>query len=523
MTYTISNSTLTLSRRALMVGVLALGAAYLPHTMACAAEQNVFTLGKAGDPDNIDPAVTGTNNSFTVTYPAYERLVKYKGSASDMIGELAESWEASPDAKVWTFKIAKGHKFADGTPVTNEAVKFSIERVVKVEKSQSKQFTQINNIELVDGDSIRFTLENPSATFLSLLAGSGASIVNPAVMQHETAGDMGQAYLADHTMGSGAYQVTSWEKGQQIVMEPNQHYPGTPALKKVVIRIIKDATARRLQLEKGDLDLVEDLPSDQLESLASVKDVAIVDEPGFFVTYLYLNNKSAPLDKVKVRQAISYAMDYQGIIDGVLHGKAKQMRGAVPSGMWSHDETVKQYTYDPEKAKALLEEAGVSNAKLGFLYAKTDPNWEVTGLVLQQALAPLGIALEMQENDYPTMRDKIDKGNFDIAIGNWSPDLADPSEFVKWWFDSKYQGLSGNRAFYSNPAVDKMIRDADVISDQAAREEAYKKVQAIAAEEAPYVMLFQRNFQVAMRKNVEGYVYNPMLLQMYNFADMKKN
>lgn len=512
-----------LSRRALLIGTLALSAAYLPHQTAFAAELGVFTLGKAGDPDNIDPAVTGTNNSFTVTYPAYERLMKYNGSTSDMVGELAASWEASPDAKVWTFKIAKGHKFADGTPVTNEAIKFSIERVVKAGKSQSKQFTQVTNIELVDADTIRFTLENPSATFLSLLAGSGASIVNPAIMQHEVDGDLGQAYLADHTMGSGAYQVTSWEKGQQIVLEPNPHYAGESALKKVVIRIIKDASARRLQLEKGDLDLVEDLPSDQLESLAGAEGVTIVDEPGFFVTYLYLNNKSAPLDNVKVRQAISYAMDYQGIIDGVLHGKAKQMRGAVPSGMWSHDETVKQYNYDPEKAKTLLAEAGVTNAKLGYLYAKTDPNWEVTGLVLQQALEPLGITLEMQENDYPTMRDKIDKGNFDIAAGNWSPDLADPSEFLKWWFDSKYHGLSGNRAFYSNPEVDKLIRDADVISDQTAREEAYKKVQAITSEDAPYVMLFQRNFQFAMGKNVEGYVYNPMLLQMYNFADMKKN
>lgn len=518
-----TNSISSITRRTLLVGSLMLSAAFLPHQTAFASEAGVFTLGKAGDPDNIDPAVTGTNNSFTVTYPAYERLVKYSGSSTDLVGEVAESWEASPDAKVWTFKIAKGHKFADGTDVTAEAVKFSIERVVKVEKSQSKQFTQVTKIELVDADTIRFTLENPSATFLSLLAGSGASIVNPAVVQHEVNGDMGQAYLADHTMGSGAYQVASWEKGQQIVMEPNPHYIGKPALNKVVIRIIKDATARRLQLEKGDLDLVEDLPADQLDSLNGTEGVAIVDEPGFFVTYLYLNNKAPLLENVKVRQAISYAMDYQGIIDGVLHGKAKQMRGAVPSGMWSHDETLKQYSYDPAKAKALLEEAGVKEGKLGYLYAKTDPNWELTGLVLQQALQPLGITLEMQENDYPTMREKIDKGNFDIASGNWSPDLADPSEFVKWWFDSKYHGLSGNRAFYSNPEVDKLIRDADVISDQAAREEAYKKVQAIAAEEAPYVLLFQRNFQFAMRANVEGYVYNPMLVQMYNFADMKKN
>lgn len=519
---TLSREMTSLTRKALLAG-LVLAAAGLSHQTVLAAEPDVLMLGKAGDPDNIDPAVTGTNNSFTVTYPAYERLVKYNKGSSEMIGELAESWEASADARVWTFKIAKGHMFADGTPVTAEAIKFSFERTVKVGKGQSKQFTQITKIELPDADTIRFTLENPSATFLPLLAGSGSGIVNPAVMQHEVDGDFGQAYLADHTMGSGPYQVSSWEKGQQIVMEPNPHWKGDLGLKKVVIRIIKDASARRLQLEKGDLDLVEDLPGDQLAALEGVEGVKVADEPGFFVTYLYLNNGRAPLDNVKVRQAISYAMDYKGIIDGVLRGKARQMRGAVPYGMWSHDETLTQYSFDQDKAKALLAEAGIGKTNLSYLYAETDPNWEVTGLVLQQALAPLGITLEMQENDYPTMRDKIDKGNFDIAVGNWSPDLADPSEFVKWWFDSRYHGLSGNRAFYKNDQVDKLIRDADVIADQAAREKAYKEVQKIAAEEAPYVMLFQRNFQFGMRANVDGYVYNPMLLQVYNFADMKKN
>lgn len=509
--------------RGVVAAGLLLGAACLPQQAAMAAEQDVFMLGKAGDPDNIDPAVTVTNDSYTVTFAAYERLMKYNKGSSDTVGELAESWSASPDAKVWTFKIAKGHFFADGSPVTAEAIKFSFERTVKVGKGQSKNFTQITKIELVDADTMRFTLENPSATFLSLLAGSGSSIVDPAVMQHQVNGDLGQAYLADHTMGSGPYQVASWEKGQQLVMEPNPNWKGHLNFKKVVFRIIKDASARRLQLEKGDLDLVEGLPDDQVASLESDKGIKVIDEPGFLVTYLYLNNTRKPLDNVKVRQAISYAMDYQGIINGVLHGQAKQMRGAVPYGMWSHDDTVKQYSFDLDKAKALLGEAGVGKANLTFLYAQTDPNWETIGLVLQQSLASLGITLEMQENDYPTMRSKIDKGDFDIAVGNWSPDLADPSEFVKWWFDSRYQGLSGNRAFYKNDQVDNLIRGADVIADQAAREKAYKEVQKITAEEAPYVLLFQRNAKTVMRSDVEGYVYNPMLLQIYNFAEMKKD
>ncbi len=511
------------STASLFAASLLLGAAFIAQPAALASEQTVFMLGKAGDPDNIDPAVTVTNDSFTVIFAAYERLVQYNKGSNEIVGALAESWKASPDARVWTFKIAKGHTFSDGTPVTPQAIKFSFERIVKVAKGQLKSFTQIKKIEIPDADTIQFTLENPSATFLSLLAGSGSSVVNPKVMEHEVNGDFGQAYLADHTMGSGAYQLTSWEKGQQIVLEPNPHWKGKLALKKIIMRIIKDSSARRLQLEKGDLDLVEDLPSDQLASLQGVSGVKVVDEPGFLVTYLYLNNTHKPLDNVKVRQAISYAMDYKGIIDGVLHGEARQMRGPVPYGMWSHDETLKQYSYDPAKAKQLLGEAGISKANLTYLYAKTDPNWETIGLVLQQTLAPLGITLDLQENDYPTMRGRIDKGDFDIAVGNWSPDLSDPSEFVKWWYDSRYHGLSGNRAFYTNAHVDQLIRSADVTADQTVREKAYKEVQKIVVHDAPYVLLFQHNFQFGMRDNVKGYVYNPMLLQIYNFADMKKD
>ena len=127
------------------------------------------------------------------------------------------------------------------------------------------------------------------------------------------------------------------------------------------------------------------------------------------------------------------------------------MRGDVPVGLWGHDDSVMQYTYDPAKAKALLAEAGVKDLELGYLYAKTDPNWENIGLVLQQNLAPLGIKVEMQENAYPTMRDKLNKGDFDIAVGNWTPDYADPSMFMNFWFDFEAARPAGQPRLLHQP------------------------------------------------------------------------
>jgi peptide/nickel transport system substrate-binding protein len=198
------------------------------------------------------------------------------------------------------------------------------------------------------------------------------------------------------------------------------------------------------------------------------------------------------------------------------------MRGPIPKGLWGHDDTVMQYSYDPQKAKDLLKEAGVSGLSLTYLYAKTDPAWEQIGLVLQQNLADIGVTVKLQDFAYPTMRDKLNTGDFDIAAGNWSPDYGDPSMFMNFWFDSKLKGLPGDRAFYSNPKVDDLIRKAASGTDQKEREALYQEAQKITVEEAPYILLFQRNYQFAMRDDVKGYVYNPMLVQIFNFDTMSK-
>ena len=498
----------------------------LVPSAARATDADTLVLGKSGDPDNLDPAVTVTNNSWTAVYPAYERLVKFKVESgkgtTDVEGDVATSWTASEDGKVWTFTLGDGHAFADGTPVDAAAVKFSFERVLKVGKGPADLYDQVQSVDAVDAHTVKFTLKSPFAPFLASLVDDAGSIVSPAVMSHESNGDLGQAYLADHTLGSGPYQVSSWEKGQQIVLEPNPHYAGKVGFKKVIIRIVEEASARRLQLEKGDLDIAEDIPIDQLKALEKVAGVKVVDEPSFFVTYLYLNNTRKPLDDAKVRQAISYAIDYKGIIAGILQGQGVQMRGPVPVGMWGHDEKAKQYELDLDKAKALMKEAGVKDVTLGFLYAKTDPNWEPLGLIVQQELAAIGITVKLQEFAYPTMREKLDKSDFDIAVGNWTPDYADPSMFMNFWFDSASHGLAGDRAFYTNAKVDDLIRKAKGLASQEERTKLYDEAQAIVMEEAPYVLLFQKNYQFAMRDNIKGYAYNPMLLQIWDFAAMSK-
>ncbi|BCM40676.1 ABC transporter substrate-binding protein [Escherichia coli] len=418
-----------------------------------AVPKDMLVIGKAADPQTLDPAVTIDNNDWTVTYPSYQRLVQYKTDgdkgSTDVEGDLASSWKASDDQKEWTFTLKDNAKFADGTPVTAEAVKLSFERLL--------------------------------------------------------------------------FMLKSWQKGQQLVLVPNPHYPGNkPNFKRVSVKIIGESASRRLQLSRGDIDIADALPVDQLNALKQENKVNVAEYPSLRVTYLYLNNSKAPLNQADLRRAISWSTDYQGMVNGILSGNGKQMRGPIPEGMWGYDATAMQYNHDETKAKAEWDKVTSKPTSLTFLYSDNDPNWEPIALATQSSLNKLGINVKLEKLANATMRDRVGKGDYDIAIGNWSPDFADPYMFMNYWFESDKKGLPGNRSFYENSEVDKLLRNALATTDQTQRTRDYQQAQKIVIDDAAYVYLFQKNYQLAMNKEVKGFVFNPMLEQVFNINTMSK-
>jgi peptide/nickel transport system substrate-binding protein len=281
-------------------------------------------------------------------------------------------------------------------------------------------------------------------------------------------------------------------------------------------------SARRLQLTSGDADIIEQIPLDQAGALGRDSTVVVESNPSMDVNYIYMNNRQPPLDDVRVRQAISYAVDYQGIVDGIMLGQAKQMRGAVPSGMWGHDPQGFQYSYDIDKAKALLTESGKSNIRLTYTFSQADPAWEPVGLALQASLAEIGIRLDLQAVADTTKRELVANGKYDLSPGAWTPDFADPYMFMNYWFDPDKMGGPGNRAFYDNKEVASLTREAGASVDEAKRKPLYIKAQALSTADAPYLYLMEKNDVFARRAVVQGFVYNPMLIQVYNFATMSK-
>ena len=237
------------------------------------------------------------------------------------------------------------------------------------------------------------------------------------------------------------------------------------------------------------------------------------------MTYLYLNNSKAPLNQVDLRRAVSWATDYQGMVKGILSGNGKQMRGPIPEGMWGFDATAMQYSFDEAKAKAALEKVKDKPASLTFLYSDNDPNWEPIALSTQASLGKIGINVKLEKLANATMRDRVGKGDYDIAIGNWSPDFADPYMFMNYWFESDKKGLPGNRSFYENKEVDSAAGRAENHGPGGTHQRLPAGAK-IVIDEAAYVYLFQKNYQLAMNKEVKGFTFNPMLEQVFNIATM---
>jgi peptide/nickel transport system substrate-binding protein len=494
------------------------------QSASAAVPQDTLMIGKPSDPQTLDPAVTIDNNDWAITYPAYQRLVTYKvedgKGSTEVQGELATSWSTSPDNLTWEFKLKAGNKFDDGTEVNAEAVKFSFDRVMKLKQGPSGAFPEDMEVSTVDPMTVRFTLKAPYAPFLSTLAHNGAAIVNPVVAKKP---EGAETYLSTHTAGSGAFKLVNWQKGQTLTMEQNSYYAGPkPTLNKVVVKIIGEASVRRLQLEHGDLDIIEDMPEDQLKALAKKSGIVVGDYPSLRVTMLYLNTQKAPMSNPDARRAIIESLDYNGIIQGILGGKAKPLNGPIPQGMWAYDEKLPALKQDLAKAKTDLAKVSPKVSNLTFMYSDKDPNWEPIGLTLQAGLQSIGVNLKMEKLANASMRERLGTGDFDVAIGSWSPDFADPYMFMNFFFDSKLKGLAGNRSMYENPAVDKLIRESATTNDMARRVELYQQAQKIVLNDSVYAYLYQKAYTLPMSAKVKGYVFNPMLEQVFNVGTITK-
>lgn len=499
-------------------------------SLHCGAEvpnPDTFMFATNEDIPTLDPAVSYENTGFRVMYVMYDRLVTYEGTSTDYQPMLAASWDISEDGKTYTFYLRDDAKFHDGTPVTAEDVRYSFVRLMAIEKGPSGLFSGIldeGGIEAIDDQTIKFTLLTNYPPFMTLLGMNCAAVVNADLVQsHEVDGDYGEAWLTENEAGSGSFILDSWKRGESLVMVANQEYwGGAPKLEKAVIRFITESATQRMMLETGELDTAEGIGREALEQMKDQEGIVVEEVPGMSIHYIAINASKEPLTDVLVRKALSQAIDFDAMIEGIYLNHSIRLNSAVPKGLLGHDDKVPYFEYDPASARQLLVEAGYADGfSLEFLVAEFD-TWVQVATVVQAQLAELNINVNISKYAWPTYLEKIMNGEHDLCMMGWSPDFADPDQNMFTFLHSSNFGAGWNFTFYKNEEIDDLLVQARNTVDREQRQELYSKISFIAYEEVPYLWVAQHNVRNVFRDWVKGYSVNPMMYWYIPFHKITK-
>ncbi len=479
---------------------------------------------------NIDDYVTNDPNrqyeytSQMLDQSAYDTLVTVEAPDFTKIQpKLATKWEIAKDGLTYTFTLRSGVKFSSGNPLTAADVRFTLRRLRHLKDNPSFFMDPVKDIEVVNDTTVKVILNAPDASFLAALAAVPTSIVDSkTVMAHngtdaEDAKDKDKAteWLNEHSAGSGPYILTSFKKNEEAVLERNQTYWGPkPYFAKIVFRHIKDGTTQREMVERGDADVAQDFDADIVAKIKPGPKIKLVEGLTMNQVYMAVNTNvevSKELGDKRVRQAISYAIDYDGIIKGLVRGAGERPPAMIPLGILGADKAMARKR-DVAKAKQLLADAGFPSGfgiKLNYWTAPLlgVPS-EPLAAKLQQDLAAAGIKVTLEPKERSVMISEYRGGKPQLMLASWSPDYLDPHP----WADAFYKkgGAAAKRVFYDNPRMSDLVHQADTEQDAKKREGLYKEITKLALEDVSFIMLIQPKNYAGLNPAIKGYAIHPI-------------
>ena len=488
--------------------------------------KDTLIVAVSRDIQNIDPTLTsGDISTWELLTNVYNWLIDYEvvetddgrliGDANSFVGGLAESWEWNEDGTKVTFQLREGLKFSNGDPLTAEAVKFTFDRLfdqkgVTVGNMAQAQVPDKHHIRMTGPLTIEITLDAANALLFGNMAQAGNSILNPNVVgPHMTDDDpAAHEWLKSNTTGTeqGPYRMESWDRGNQYVLVRNENFWGEPAkIERIIFKIIPDPSSRMAQLVSGAVDMAHQLPTIDIKALEDNPDITVHRNTSRYIGKLGMNNTVPPFDNVLVRQAVSYAIPYDTIINDVMNGYAVRLTSPVPEGTPTHVDDALKYTLDLEKAKALLDEAGFADGfettleiPIGNQAAKE------TAVFVQQSLGQIGVDVTIQELPGAAFFERIQKHELGFFFADFWISINNDAFYHLFW---KFQSDCCNYTDYQNERVDELIDTFTINTDADARAAASMEAQRIIIDEAPWVFLFQPQHIVAMRSNVKGYAF----------------
>lgn len=437
---------------------------------------------------------------------------------------LAKSWDISEDGKIYTFHLVKGIKFHDGTPFTSAAVKYAFETYYKKEAKKDG----IESIKLPDEYTVVFNLKKPNPIFLSNLA-VYKEILSPSAVKKALESGMKPEDIVGHVyIGTGPFKFKEWIKGQKVVFIKNEDYwQGEVKINEIVFKVIPDAQTRVIALEAGDVDLIGNDPFSEIspEDLPKLKersDIKVLKKEGMGICWFAFNTQKEPFNDLNVRRAVEYAIDVKKIVNTLYKGEVlPAKKGGVISPVFKYgNPNLRDYEYEPEKAKTLLSDAGWTDSdqdgilekegkpfSVTFVISSRLPEWRAMSEMIQSQLKNVGIDVNIQVFELNAVREKWKKGDYDMIT---LTSMGMPHDDPQWHFEFHYSEESMYRPVINDDELNVLIqRLKSVTGDE--RKEVYQKIQARIAELIPGIYMHNRVYFAAVSDKVQNFDISPPL------------
>lgn len=495
-----------LSRRDLLA--LAGGAALASTTgmsafaQTAAKKGGVLRLAAPANPSSLDPTTGGAGSDHTILWTMYDTLVEWDYDTLKPKPGLAK-W-SYPDPKTMVLDISKDIKFHDGTPLDAEAVKFNLERNRADQRSNIKaDLTSVESVEVTGPLQVTLKLKNPDTALPAILSDRAGMMVSPTNIKA----------LGNDTnrkpVGAGPWKFVSWADNQSIVLARNEHYwkPGRPYLDGIEFAIIPELATGLRSVVAGENDMAFSLPARLKPVIDRAKNLQTVTGPTLYCIQLYFNYGRAPLDNVKIRQAINFAIDRNAFVKATMNGLGEPATMTLPSTHWAYDKSVSTlYPHNPDKARKLLAEAGFKDGIDLTIGGYTDQDSVRRSEVLQAQLGQAGIRLKFTRGTIAEISAQFfaTEKKFDVLLSAWTG-RPDPSMTYALGFD---KGAYYNASREADPELVKLIQLSRESEDLKERAAVFAKIQRFTMENALSAPLAFQYELDALATKVKGYKPN---------------
>jgi peptide/nickel transport system substrate-binding protein len=449
-----------------------------------------------GDPDELNPLVSTSSFTFTVMENVYDTLVQ-PGDDLTMEPALATDWEVSDDLLTWTFTLREGVLFHDQSPLTAADVVASLEWIAE-NGANNWRIDMVEEFNVVDDLTVELVLARPAPNLLEQLGPfKGMAIAPAAALEADT--------LGDEPIGTGPFRFVDFTPADRVVLERNEDYWGEEVLLDgIEFRIIPDEGVKVTNLETGEVDWIDSVAPEQIAALEGRDDIVLGQVPGLDYHYMALNHAREPFDDVRVRRAIAFALDIDLITEAAQFDAATPNETAIPAtSFWYHEYA--PYGHDPDQARQLLDEAGVTDVTIDLMVTGEFPESVAAAQVIESMLGEVGISVEIRTEDFTTWLADQGDGNFDGWVLSWIGNI-DPDDF---YYAQHHSAGVNNFQGFADGEVDQLLDAARVETDEAARKALYDEAAERIVDLASYIYFYNSDIVEAWSPVVQGYETRP--------------